>query len=142
MSIDHLHQHDGWHPLHCNLGSSSDIWERCLERNHNPCRALTWHTNVRADLESCHIIDSSGWMLGRDVFLQLEQVWGPFSINVFTSRMNAQLSAYCSWHPDPSVQTVDALSIPRRDHFSYMYQLWYSFLLRSLVELPVLFLFV
>ena len=91
------------------------------EWSHNPCRALTWHTNVRADRESCHIIDSSDWMLGRDVFLQLEQIWGTFSINLFTTRTNAQLSAYCSWHPDPSAQTVDALSISWRDHFAYMF---------------------
>ena len=28
------------------------------EWSHNPCRALTWHTNVRANWESSHIIDS------------------------------------------------------------------------------------
>ena len=80
-----VHQQDGRHPLHCPLGSSSVHFGMVLgEGNHNPRRALTWHTSVRADWESHHIIDSSNWMLWREV-LQLEQVWGPFSIVLFAS---------------------------------------------------------
>ena len=144
------------------------IWEWCLEREISiHAEHLPGKLNVRADWESRHATDSSDWMLRRDVFLQLEFIWGPFSIDLFASRTNAQLPAYCSWRPDPSAQTVDALSIPWKDHFAYMFppfslimrclektrseqataaliapvwqnQLWYPFLLRSLIDLPIL----
>ena len=154
------------------------IWKWCLEREITiHAEHLPGKLNVRADWESRHAVwrylppnpppDSSNWMLRRDVFLQLEEIWGPFSIDLFASRTNAQLPAYCSWRPDPSAQTVDALSIPWGDHLAYMFppfslimrclektrseqataaliapvwqnQLWYPFLLRSLIDLPIL----
>lgn len=99
-----------------------EIWEWCL------ARVITIHAehlpgklNTRADWESRHVNDSSDWRLRRDIFLQLEAKWGPFSIDLFASRMNAQLPVYCSWRPDPAALSVDALTIPWRDQFGYLF---------------------
>ena len=97
------------------------LWEWCLERE------ITIHAehvhgtlNVRADWESHHIIDSSDWILWKAVLLQLEQVWGPFSIDLFASRTNPKHQLIAAG-TDRAAQTVDALSIPWRDHFAYMF---------------------
>ena len=78
-----------------------EIWFWCIKRN------LTIHAedlpgveNVRADWELQYRTDSSDWKLNRDVFLQLGNKLGPFSVDMFASRMNAQLLLYCCWKPE------------------------------------------
>ena len=68
--------------------------------------------NTQADWESRHLVDSSDWKLDRGVFLSLSEKLGPFSINLFASRTNAQLLVYCSCRADPTALSVNALSIP------------------------------
>jgi hypothetical protein len=87
---------------------------------------------------------------------------GPFSIDLFASRTNAQLPMYCSWKPDPSVAAIDALLISWTDHHPYLFslsrwleknrenveavviapvwrnQVWYPLLLQSLQDVPIL----
>ena len=67
--------------------------------------------NVQADWESRHVMDSSNWRLHREIFLKLQESFGPFTVDLFASQTNAQLPVYCSWKPDPAALTVDALSI-------------------------------
>ena len=166
-AIAFLNRMGGTHsPLLSRL--AVEIWNWCIERN------LTIHAehhpgieNVRADWESRHRTDSSDWKLNRDVFLQLENKLGPFSIDMFASRTNAQLLLYCSWKPDPAAVTVDGLSISWKGHHPYMFppfvliprclsklheekvtatliapvwpnQIWFPQLLRNLIDLPIL----
>ena len=166
-AIAFLNRMGGTHsPLLSRL--AVEIWNWCIERN------LTIHAehhpgieNVRADWESRHRTDSSDWRLNRDVFLQLENKLGPFSIDMFASRTNAQLPLYCSWKPDPAAVTVDGLSISWKGHHPYMFppfvliprclsklqeekvtatliapvwpnQIWFPQLLRNLIDLPIL----
>ena len=100
---------------------SVEIWEWCLEKIVLHAEHLPGKENVRADWESRHVWDSSDWMLERATFLQLESKLGPFSIDQFASRTNAQLPVHCSWCPDPAALAVDALSIPWENHHSYMF---------------------
>ena len=99
-----------------------EIWDWCIQRK------ITIHAehipgveNVRADWESRHLSDSSDWRLHRDIFLHLEAVEGPFSIDLFASRTNSQLPTYCSWKPDPHAVAIDAFSFSWRDHRPYMF---------------------
>ena len=123
--------------------------------------------NIEADWESRHLHDSSDWRLKRQIFLDLESQLGPFSIDLFASRTNAQLESYCSWKPDPYAVAVDALTIPWTKHFPYLFPpfalisrcldkirreqtsavliaplwpnlVWFPLLLESLVDLPIL----
>jgi len=77
--------------------------------------------NIRADWESRHLVDSSDWKLDRSIFLSLSENLGPFSIDLFASRTNAQLPVSCSWRADPTVLSVNALSIPWTSHYPYMF---------------------
>ena len=98
------------------------IWRWRLERNivihaeHLPGRE-----NGRADWHSRHTSDCSDWRLHPSVFFQLQDQFGPFSIDLFASQTNSQLPTYCSWKPDPTAIAIDALSISWRDHHPYLF---------------------
>ena len=76
------------------------------------CKAV-WHSR--------HLTDSSDWKLHPDIFLSLEDLFGPFSIDLITSRTNHQLPVHCSWRQDPAAVAVDGLVIPWKDHYPYMF---------------------
>ena len=98
-----------------------EIWEWCLLRQISPhAEYLAGKDNVLADWESRHH-DSSDWQLLPSVFEAINHLLGPFTIDLFTSRTNAQLPVYCSWRPDPQASggcifnnmvTGPALSLP------------------------------
>ena len=145
-----------------------EIWRWCIEREiYIHAEHLPGKENIEADWESRHLHDSSDWRLKRQIFLDLESQLGPFSIDLFASRTNAQLESYCSWKPDPYAVAVDALTIPWTKHFPYLFppfalisrclnkirreqtsavliaplwpnQVWFPLLLESLVDLPIL----
>ena len=123
--------------------------------------------NVRADWHPRHTQDCSDWQLHPLIFQQLQDRLGPFSIDLFASRTNVQLSTYCSWKLDPSAIAIGALSISWRDHYPYLFppfsllsrclekinrqkveavviapvwcnQVWYPLLLQSLQDAPIL----
>lgn len=144
------------------------IWQWCLEREITlHAEHLPGSENVRADWESRHVQDSSDWMLHKGVFQQLHNQLGPFTIDLFASRTNAQLPVYCSWRPDPAAFTVDALSLSWKGHLPYLFppfalitrciqkiqeeesnavliapvwhnQLWYPLILECLSDYPIL----
>ena len=108
-AIAFLNRMGGTHSLPLS-SLAVEIWEWCIQRK------LTIHSehlpgieNIRADWLSRHLVDSSDWRLNREVFLRLESDLGPFSIDLFASRTNAQLQVYCSWKPDPEAVAVDGL---------------------------------
>ena len=44
------------------------------------------------------------------VFQQINSLWGPISIDLFTSGINAQCQKYFSWFPDPQSVATDAFA--------------------------------
>ena len=50
-------------------------------------------------------------MLHQGVFQKPSQLWEPFEVDLFASRLNKQNSTYVSWKPDPGATAVDAFSI-------------------------------
>jgi hypothetical protein len=87
------------------------IWEWCLTRG------ITIHAehipgvcNTVADAESRGSIEPSDWKLDDKVFCKLQDVWGPFGVDLFAARHNRQLPRYFSFRPDPEAEAVDALS--------------------------------
>ena len=145
-----------------------EIWEWCLLRQISPhAECLAGKDNVLADWESRHH-DSSDWQLLPSVFEAINHLLGPFTIDLFASRTNAQLPVYCSWRPDPQARVVDAFSITWSQDQPYLFppfnligkaltkirieevdfacliapawpaQVWYSQVLRMLVGNPVL----
>jgi len=64
--------------------------------------------NDRADKLSRRKRDRTDWMLHRNLFSRLSRQCGPFTLDLFATRLNAQLPRYVSRFPDPGAESVDA----------------------------------
>ncbi len=67
--------------------------------------------NTLADRESRIFHDNTEWMLNPTVFDKCVQLVFRPNIDLFASRLNAQLDAYISWKPDPGAVITDAFSV-------------------------------
>lgn len=95
----------------CNQ-AAIDIWEWCIERKIWISAAhLPGVQNTEADHESRHFNDRTEWMLNKRAFTKITQTFGKPEIDIFASRLNAQLERYVSWLPDPGAEAVDAFSL-------------------------------
>ena len=86
-----------------------DLWMWCLERNiHIQAQHLPGVLNHTADLESRCMKDRSDWKLDRQIFLKIEERYGPLEVDLFASRLTNQCHRYFSWRPDPYAEATDA----------------------------------
>ena len=92
---------------------TSQIWNWSLDRKiFLSAEHLPGIQNVDADQESRRKQDSSEWKLDPLIFQQIMQILGPCQVDLFASRISAQLPKYMSWKPDPGAIATDALSQP------------------------------
>jgi hypothetical protein len=75
--------------------------------------------NDRADKLSRRQRDRTDWMLNRALFKRLSKHFGPFTIDLFATRLNAQLPRYISKIPDPGATAVDAFRQDLRHERAY-----------------------
>ena len=75
----------------------------------------------RADLESRSVHDNTEWKLNEKLFAKICNTFGTPEIDLFASRLNAQLDRYCSWKPDPGAIAVDALAESWSDQYFYAF---------------------
>ena len=95
------------------VGIAQELWEYVLRKEISlTAEYLPGDMNHEADWQSRHFRDASNWKLNPKVFLTLDQLWGPLTIDLFADRMNTQLPNYMSWFPDPFAQATDAFQIP------------------------------
>ena len=89
-----------------------EIWQWAIQRNIwlSACH-LPGVFNVIADDKSRNFDDHTEWMLNKDIFSKICEIFGTPEIDLFASRLNAQLPRYVSWKPDPGAEEIDALSI-------------------------------
>ena len=98
------------------------LWEWCLSKKitlraeHIPGRL-----NVIADAESRAKPDAADWKLDSKVFKVLNQSFGPFTVDLFANRNNAQLERFYSYVPDPLAEQFDALVQPWREGNAYAF---------------------
>lgn len=99
-----------------------DIWDFCIERN---IWLLAVHLpgsqNIIADRLSRQFDEQLEWKLNPVVFERLCEKFGRPDIDLFASRLNAQLPRFVAWRPDPDAEAVDALSLPWRQFFFYAF---------------------
>lgn len=95
----------------CN-GVSLSIWQWCIQNEiWLTCSHIAGSLNVEADKESRVFRDNLEWKLDEHIFKQLCHKWGTPDIDLFASRLNAQVARFCSWKPDPECELVDAFSM-------------------------------
>ena len=102
---------------------TSQIWKWCLDRRLIlSAEHLPGKLNQVADQESRMLGDSSEWRLNPEVFNLLMRQLGPCTVDLFASRLTAQLKQYMSWKPDPGALATDALS-QQWTHIKFMLSL-------------------
>ena len=98
------------------------FWNWCLQKGITiSAEHLPGQLNVGADQESWAKGDSSDWRLNPMVFQKLMSQLGPCQVDLFASRLNAQLESYMSWKPNPGAIATDALSQPWTDLRGYAF---------------------
>ena len=101
---------------------TSQIWDWSLDRKIIlTAKHLPGVQNVDADQESRSELDSSEWKLDPAIFHRIMRIVGPCQVDLFASRISAQLSKYMSWKPDPGAIATDALSQPWEDIKGYAF---------------------
>ena len=84
-------------------------------------------SNVHADKLSRDLKLDLEWMLVVHVFKRFVALFGQPDIDLFASRLNAQMEIYVSWKPHPMAKFVDAFPVD-----------WHSF---SFMHFPLFVLF-
>ena len=80
--------------------------------------------NVEADAASRAGPSPHEWRLNPTIFRALERMVGKFTVDLFATRMNAQLPRYFSWHWDPKAEALDALLQPWDTERAYANPPW------------------
>ena len=75
--------------------------------------------NDRADKLSRRKRDRTDWMLNKHLFSRLSRQCGPFTLDLFATRLNAQVKRYVSRFPDPGAMSVDAFRQDLRKERAY-----------------------
>ena len=86
------------------------IWAEAIQNNITiVAKHLSGKLNTQADGLS-RAVDKHEWMLSKPLFLYLDSVWGPHSVDRFASLVSTQLPIYNSRFLDPNGMKVDALA--------------------------------
>ena len=88
-----------------------DIFRLCIQ--HNIQLAPDWiprEENVVAHKIS-KSIDVDDYMLSPDIFAALDILWGPHTIDRFSSFKTRQIPRFCSRWRNPGAEVIDALSV-------------------------------
>ena len=73
------------------------------------CRYVNTKENLEADRLSRWKNDRSDWRLNPQIFRNVEQRWGPHSVDWTATRHNRQVERFCSWGLDDQASYVDVL---------------------------------
>ena len=93
-------------------GLAFDIWQWCLERFITvEAHHLPGQLNIVADFESRAGPDTSDLQLDPSIFQGTNNKWGPFTTDLFASRLTAHLPRFVSWKPNPGAEAVDAFTL-------------------------------
>ena len=104
----------------CN-SLTRDIWDLAIKLDmFITATHIKGILNTAADTESRRIRTETEWMLCKDIFHKITNVYFEPSIDMFASRLNHQVNEYISWIPDPDSVAVDALTCNWID-FNKMY---------------------
>jgi hypothetical protein len=78
--------------------------------------------NIQADAASRDMFKyDKEWQLEPVMFAKIQQEIGINDVDLFASRINAQMDTYVSWHPDPGAIAIDAFSLDWSLHNAFIF---------------------
>lgn len=114
---------------------SRQIWEWCEERKiWLKASYIPSAENIEADRASRNINEDSE--ISQTAFKQIEKQFGPFSVDLFASRLNAKSQKFYSRFPDPEADTVDAYTISWKNENFYAFPS-FALILRTLRKIII-----
>ena len=120
-AVAYINNMGGIKSLPCN-DIARQVWFWCMERNIWISAAhIPGKTNVLPDWESRNFSDNTEWQLNPQIFQRIIQRLGVPNIDLFASRLNAQVETFVSWKPDPQSLHIDAFSISWSGWFIYAF---------------------
>ena len=104
------------------LQLTKNIFSWAQDRNiHLSASHIAGVANTEADAESRVKNVDTEWMLDPGIFSEICEVFGKPEVDLFASRLNAQLPSYVAWRPDPNAKDVDAFTISWRNVYNYAF---------------------
>jgi hypothetical protein len=97
------------------------IWLWAIEKHFWVSAAYIPGAQNCADFASRNHNDNIEWMLDRNLFGQICELWECPSIDMFASRINKQLTKFVSWKPDPEAEFIDAFSMNWSNIYFYAF---------------------
>ena len=99
-----------------------EFWDFCRSKSlWVQASSIKSKRNKTAYKESRTTRENLEWSLVQNIFLKLHDKYGPFSIDLFASRVNRKVDKYCSFYVDHEAFAFDAFSI------EWVGELFYAF---------------
>jgi hypothetical protein len=109
-AVSYINNFGGVKSIQCHR-VSKEIWLWAIaNNNHLSAEHLPGSQNAIADRASRVFDDNTEWEIPLTYYNKLTEKFGLNDIDLFASRLNAKCDLYCSWHPDPNANFVDAFS--------------------------------
>lgn len=110
-AIAYVNKQGGCRSIDCQ-SIAKKLWKWCEAKNiWIYASYINTKDNIIADYFSRSELDSSDFMLDKNVYSQICLSLGNPSIDLFASETTAQCQRFCSWFPSPSCHAVDAFSV-------------------------------
>ena len=96
-----------------------EFWDYCMGKNLGVSASYINTTkNVVADKESRKLRNNLEWSLQTPIFDKIRLVYGPVTIDLFASRINAKVKRFYSHNPDPEACDHDSFPFSwQQKHF-------------------------
>ena len=120
-AVSYINAMGGCKSLECNA-LTQKVWNWAIVRNIWLSAAhIPGSSNVDADQLSRDLKLDLEWMLSGRVFKRIVTLFGQPDIDLFASRLNAQVETYVSWKPHPMAKFVDAFTVDWSQFFFYAF---------------------
>ena len=107
-ALTYINKRGGCHSLSLTQ-LAKKVWEWCMERRITlVAEHIPGKLNAVADSESRTIRDLWDWKLNSVIISRIQQRFGPLQVDLFASRISAQLPRFFSWRSDPQEEATDA----------------------------------
>ena len=110
----------------CNE-TAKQIWFWCIGRDLWLSATHMPGSENEADESSRKFNDSTEWMLDKQIFNCLVNIWQCPEIDMFASHLNKQLDKYVSWKRDPDALWINAFSSSWSNIYFFAFPPFYTF---------------
>ena len=120
-AVSSINSMGGCRSLDCN-SLTKKIWDWAIDKNIWLSAAhIPGSNNVDADQSSRNLNLDLEWMLPASIFKRIVSLFGNPDIDLFASRLNAQVENYVTWKPHPMAKNVDAFTIEWSQFFFHAF---------------------